>query len=294
LNVPTTCTQVLSYEKGYKESDITKSGEQFQRFKFPKSENQIPLPSYLIFFYAGNWTKHSFIDYLGIEYHNYIIDKSVPDIRDYKKFSTLNLAPLSIKTIMSLMNTEEYHFSKNYSHVYTPTNPHPSVALENPSKVRMDDYFLTADYSPYLKLKGLFILGHEMGHMWWGDLIRTEWWGNVWIKEGMAEILGMFVLEAWESEEFKEKNSQFYSKIFWERRKYDGFAFDDIARLDPDYEGINKKATQIHEGCMCYQDDTYGKSFGVILEYFDLIGKPGLCYRNDCIKKFWKESLTLY
>ena len=166
----------------------------FHRYIFPRSPSQIPLPSYLIFFYAGNWNQHSFTDEEGVYYHNYIIDNSVPEISRYNKWSTLNLAPLSLKIITSLMGGAEYHFCKNYSHIYTPTNPLPSVALENPSKVRMDDYFLTADFSPYLKLKGPFILGHEMGHMWWGDLIRTEWWGSVWIKESMAEILGMFVL----------------------------------------------------------------------------------------------------
>jgi aminopeptidase N len=99
---------------------------------------------------------------------------------------------------MAAMGVDKYHFDEEYSHMFVPTGPHPSVALENPSSVQMDDYFLSADYSPYFKLKGIFILGHEMGHMWWGDLIRTEWWGNVWIKEGMAEVLGMFVLGAWD------------------------------------------------------------------------------------------------
>lgn len=174
------------------------------------------------------------------------MEKCAPDITKFKKWSTLNLTPLSLKTITSLMGGNEYHFDKNYCHIYTPTNPYPSVALENPSKVRMDDYFLTADYSPYLKLKGLFILAHEMGHMWWGDLIRTEWWGSVWIKEGMAEILGMFVLKTWENEEYGDATQGFYSKVFWERRKYDGFQFDDIAKLDPSYEGINKSAKHIH------------------------------------------------
>lgn len=294
LNVPVSCSQVISYEKGFRESEVIVGGQTLHRYSFPKSEAQIPLPSYLIFFYAGNWNAHAYSDEHGVEYCNYIIDKSVPEITRFNKFSTLNLTPLSLATIESLMGGKQYHFDKNYCHVYTPTNPHPSVALENPSKVRMDDYFLTADFSPYLRLKGLFILAHEMGHMWWGDLIRTEWWGSVWIKEGMAEIMGMFVLDAWEKEEYPGQARGFYSRVFWERRKYDGFSFDNIAKMDPSYEGINKKATKIHEGCMCYQDDTYGKSFGVILEFFDLIGSQVLGHRDECIKQFWSESAELY
>lgn len=41
-------------------------------------------------------------------------------------------------------------------------------------------------------------------------------------------------------------------------------------------------------------DDTYGKSFAVILEYFDLIGKPGINHRDECIKEFWSQSSKLY
>jgi aminopeptidase N len=35
---------------------------------------------------------------------------------------------------------------------------------------------------------------HELAHMWFGNLISINWWSDLWIKEGMAELLSNHVL----------------------------------------------------------------------------------------------------
>jgi hypothetical protein len=63
--------------------------------------------------------------------------------------------------------------------------------------------------------------------------------------------------------------------MFWERRKYDGIVYDNSQAHCPSYEGIDKSKTveDVLSGCTCYGDDTYGKSFGVLMEFFDLISE---------------------
>ena len=58
-------------------------------------------------------------------------------------------------------------------------------------------------YTPWGKYDQIFVpeynlgamekLVHEMSHMWFGDLVVPQWWGDLWLKESFAEFMGSHV-----------------------------------------------------------------------------------------------------
>ena len=99
LNIPSYCKYALSYQKGIKCNDFVLGNDKLTKYIFPRTESQIAIPSYLFFFYAGNWNQQTIVGKDGVEYYNYVVERSVPNVNNYRQINVLNMVPLSLEII---------------------------------------------------------------------------------------------------------------------------------------------------------------------------------------------------
>lgn len=82
-------------------------------------------------------------------------------------------------------------------------------AMENWGLVLYKEYYLLYNESltgPYFKYRITQVVAHELAHQWFGDLVTTQFWNEIWLNEGFAsyfQYLGVTAVQPdWPMEEY--------------------------------------------------------------------------------------------
>lgn len=74
-------------------------------------------------------------------------------------------------------------------------------AMENPGLVTFDQRINLArpgNDTPSFRRHAAAVEAHEFAHLWFGDLVTTAWWDDIWLNEAFATWMASKLLEQWQ------------------------------------------------------------------------------------------------
>lgn len=137
-----------------------------------------PISSYLVAFAVGPFETYP------------VTGMSIPGriITTKGKIAKAKYAAIQTPKILKFM---EDYFGGNYPFKKLDLIALPEFpfgAMENPGLItfREDILLVNENSSARAKTGNVMVIGHEIAHMWYGDLVTMKWWDNLWLNEAFA------------------------------------------------------------------------------------------------------------
>src|SRR5579859_3358901 len=119
------------------------------------------------------------------------------------------------------------------------------------------------------------LLLHELTHQWFGDLVTMRWFDDLWLKEGFAQYMAYYALDALKPEEHIWK--RFYQAI-----KPAAYAIDSTQGTTPIYQDI----PNLKDAKSAYGAIVYSKAPGVLKQLAYVLGPQKF---RDGLRVYLKE-----
>ncbi|HXE61946.1 MAG TPA: M1 family metallopeptidase [Bryobacteraceae bacterium] len=138
-------------------------------------------------------------------------------------------------------------------------------AMENAGMVTYDDRYLLGDpaHDRIARQRNyVAVAAHELAHQWFGDLVTTSWWDDIWLNEAFAEWMMRKLVAEWKPE--------------WETRAAD---ISDIMRAETNdslasARMIRQPIESKNDIANAFDDITYEKGASIIAMFEAWMG-PG-------------------
>jgi len=166
-------------------------------------------------------------------------------------------------------------FQSKYDSVIAPALTCSFGACEYPGAVIFAEDVLQCNYKAFEYARTGTIIIHEMGHMWFGNIIPIHWWNDLYVKEAYADYVMLLAYNMLPCTRIIEGKRDFTDpppyEMLWAQKKTAGLAED----LQP----ALSKALQRDFKFSCQQETmytriTYGKSCAMLHELYNLLGGP--------------------
>jgi len=168
----------------------TKGGDGFTTVRFAETR---PLPTYLVAFAVGPW---EFVD-LGR------VGKSAVPTRIVVPRGRVGDAKFAAAAYPELYTLLESWFGIAYpfdklDHAAIPLTV--NFAMENAGLITYGVAVLLAkpgDDTPRFRRGAANVGAHEIAHQWFGNLVTTAWWDDIWLNEAFATWIAAKIVDRW-------------------------------------------------------------------------------------------------
>jgi len=152
-----------------------------------------PLPSYLVAFGAGPFD---------------IVDGGKLGKTPLRIITPRGKGPnakYAVESIPQLLKLLEDYFGTPYPYdkLDSLVMPVSNFAMENPGLITYGESLLLAqpgqDTINRQRLMAI-VTAHEMAHEWFGDLVTTAWWDDIWLNEAFASWMENKIVAEWKQE----------------------------------------------------------------------------------------------
>ncbi|MFN3212065.1 MAG: M1 family metallopeptidase [Henriciella sp.] len=149
-------------------------------------ETTRPLPTYLLSLAVGSF---DVVD-AGLLPPNEVRSEPIP-LRGFARRGKGGELALALETAPELVRIFEEALQQPYPYkkldiVAAPQWPSGATELAAAITYRESRILASPEIGPAARRSLLAIHAHEVGHMWFGNLVTPPWWDDLWLKEGIA------------------------------------------------------------------------------------------------------------
>jgi alanyl aminopeptidase len=156
------------------------STEESGEYKVVHFVETLPLPSYLLAFAIGQYQR--------ADAGKTPSGKPIGVVVTRGKLSWAKYAQQASPRLMALLE-EYFGIPYHYPKLDSFEVPLGGGAMENPGLISFNQRILLArpgTQTPQFEIRCASVAAHEFAHLWFGDMVTTAWWDDLWLNEAFA------------------------------------------------------------------------------------------------------------